>query len=171
MSGNSPGSDGWDAFGRYGDSTWRQCIQGQMAEMLLGVTAVLPVCFVWLKGACLYITVTSSPHPYTWKRKYPLSKYPAQARFDRQIYSGSISNCSYSLVGCESIPEMNEFLVKSCGYRTPSDHFGVLCRYQLLGIIQQVLSISSSPLVPEDTCIGRPTKQICLRPPEVVDLT
>ena len=116
-------------------------------------------------------TVTSSPHPYTWKRKYPLSKYPAQARFDRQIYSGSISNCSYSLVGCESIPEMNELLVKSCGYRTPSDHFGVLCRYQLLGIIQQVLSISSSPLVPEDTYIGRPTKQICLRPPEVVDLT
>jgi endonuclease/exonuclease/phosphatase family metal-dependent hydrolase len=120
-------------------------------------------------------TVTNSPHPYTWKRKYPYSKYFAHARFDRQMYSGSIFikniDCSYSLVGCESISETNELLIESCGYRTPSDHFGVLCRYQLLSIIQQGLSISSSPLLPEDTHIGRPTKHICLRPPEVVDLT
>jgi hypothetical protein len=49
-----PGSDGWDAFGRYGGSTWKQCIQGRRAEMLSGVTAVLPECFEYLRGAYMY---------------------------------------------------------------------------------------------------------------------
>jgi endonuclease/exonuclease/phosphatase family metal-dependent hydrolase/predicted kinase len=57
-----------------------------------------------------------------------------KARFDRQLFrpgstAFSLWNGSFKLLGTDIVPGIDESIVRSSGFATPSDHMGILCEY------------------------------------------
>ena len=55
-----------------------------------------------------------------------------EARFDRQLYSGigiEVSKKGFDLIGKERTDYLSAAMEKERGYRTPSDHFGLVVDY------------------------------------------